>query len=99
MPHPHRTRGGRRARGAAPSGAAWSLDLDNSEVAVDLDAWDFGLGLEHRFAGNLWLGARAGVGGLRGLRLQDSKVEEPELDFSSNYFLGLTLNYRPAVKP
>lgn len=85
--------------GASPSGASWSLDLDNSEVGVNLDAWDVGLGIEHRFAGNLWLGARAGVGGLRGLRLENSKVEEPDIDISSNFFLGLTLNYRPAVRP
>ncbi|TGD74368.1 hypothetical protein E4634_08490 [Mangrovimicrobium sediminis] len=83
--------------GAAPSGASWSLDLDRDDVAVNFDAWDLGLDVEYRVAGNVWLGARTGVGGLRGLRLEGSAVEEPDVDFSANYFLNVTLNYRPAL--
>jgi hypothetical protein len=85
--------------GASPSGASWSLDVEEGEVGVNLDAWDFGLGAEYRIFGNFWLGADAGIGGLRGLRLINGDVEEPDLDFSSNGFVKLNFNYRPATRP
>lgn len=85
--------------GASPSGASWSMDLEREKVGVNLDAWDFGLGAEYRAAGNFWVGAEAGVGGLRGLHLVDSNVEEPDLEFSNNGYLRLTFKYRPALSP
>ncbi|QFU76859.1 hypothetical protein EY643_15040 [Halioglobus maricola] len=83
--------------GVSPSGASWSVDSESQNVAVNLDGWDVGLGVEYRLAGSFWLGARAGYGGLRGLRLEDSEVEEPDLDFGSSAFVGLQLNFRPAA--
>ena len=84
--------------GASPSGASWSLDVEEGKVGVNLDAWDLGLGAEYRVFGNFWLGADAGIGGLRGLRLVNSGVEEPDLDFSSNGFVKLSFNFRPATR-
>ncbi|PLW68556.1 DUF6268 family outer membrane beta-barrel protein [Pseudohalioglobus lutimaris] len=84
--------------GAAPSGASWSLDLEDANVGVNLDSWDFGLTGEYRVAGNFWLGAEAGVGGMRGLRLNDGDVEEPEVDFSSNAYLRFTVKFRPGAR-
>ncbi len=84
--------------GAAPSGASWSLELEGKNVGVNLDAWDFGLTGEYRFAGNFWLGAEAGVGGLRGLRLDDGNLEEPDVEFSSNAYLRFSVKFRPGAR-
>lgn len=84
--------------GATTSGASWNLDVESGAASVNLDAWDFGLSAEHRVWRNIWAGARAGASGLRGLRLQDSEVEEMDLDLSSNFYFGLTLNFRPAMR-
>lgn len=85
--------------GAAPSGASWSLNVDDADVGVNLDGWDFGLTAEYRAAGNFWLGAEAGVGGLRGLRFDEGSLEEPDLAFSSSAYLRMTVKFRPGKKP
>ena len=74
------------------------MDLEDANVGVNLDAWDFGLTGEYRLGGNFWLGAETGVGGLRGLRLDDGEVEEPDVDFSSNAYVRLTLKFRPGAR-
>ena len=85
--------------GAAPSGASWSVDTEESDsTAVNLDSWDFGFSAQYRIYSNIWIGARAGVGGLRGLRFEDDSIEEPDLDLDSNAFFGVELNVRPAVQ-
>ena len=84
--------------GAAPSGASWSLELEDKNVGVNLDAWDFGLTGEYRLAGNLWLGAEMGFGGLRGLRQDDGNVEEPDVEFSSNGYLRVSVKFRPGAR-
>ncbi|TDG12995.1 hypothetical protein E2F43_12845 [Seongchinamella unica] len=85
--------------GAAPSGASWSLESGGSgDTYVNLDSWDFGIAAQYRIYSNIWIGARAGIGGLRGLRLADDSVEEPDLDLDSNAFFGVELNFRPGVQ-
>jgi hypothetical protein len=86
-----------------PSGASWSVSLQEGDdsVAVNLDAWDFGLEVERRLWGGAFGGFYAslevGVGGLRGLRLQDSELETPDLDVSSSAFLSLDFKFRPGL--
>ena len=83
--------------GASPSGSSWSFKPDGGEATVNLDAWDFGLGVEHRLAANIWLSAEAGIGGFRGLRLSGSDVESPDLNVSTSPYVGMTLNFRPSL--
>jgi hypothetical protein len=87
--------------GAAPSGAVWSRQRDNNEVAISLDAWDLGLTARRRLHRTLWLSARAGVGGLRGLRLNtgNGNVEEPEFGVGASGFFSLGIDIRPAMLP
>jgi hypothetical protein len=86
--------------GASPSGASWSFDPgEGGETAVNLDSWDFGISMQIRVYANIWLGAKAGVGGLRGLRLDEDGVEEPDWDLDANGFVGLEVNYRPGLRP
>lgn len=83
--------------GASPSAASWSIDLDEADANMNLDAWDFGLSVEYRFHGNFWLSAEAGAGGFRALRFSDSEVEEVDVDFSEGAFFGINIKYRPAL--
>ena len=83
--------------GASPSGSSWSFNPDGSDASLNLDAWDFGLSAERRLSGGLWLSLEAGVGGFRGLRLSGSDVESPDLDVSTSPYLGINLNFRPAI--
>lgn len=87
--------------GASPSGAAWSLQPLKNEIAVSLDAWDFGLTAERRLFGNLWIAARSGIGGLRGVRLNTDRGALEDLDVSvgASGFFSLSLNLRPAMLP
>lgn len=83
--------------GAAPSGASWSLRPNGERVTFTLDSWDLGLSAEFRVQGNFWLMVSAGVGGLRALRVVDGRWEEPDVDLGSSPFVGVSLNYRPAL--
>lgn len=87
--------------GASPSGAAWSLQPVDNDVAVSLDAWDFGLSAERRLYKNLWLEARTGVGGLRGLRLNSDSgtLEAPDINVASSGFFAVSLKIRPGLLP
>ena len=84
--------------GASPSGAAWSLQDQQTDVAISLDAWDFGLNAERRLHRNLWLSAKVGVGGLRGLRYstREDGIEAPDIDVGASAFFALSLRIRPA---
>ena len=66
-------------------------------MGINYDAWDFDLGVERRLHGNLWLGFRAGVGGLRGVRFSGRSFDAPEVDVGASGFFALELNFRPAV--
>lgn len=83
--------------GASPSGASWNQRVDRSDVAVSIDTWDFGLSAERRLRGRLWLGARAGIGGLRGLRFDtgDNRLRGAEFELTSGAFFSLSLKLRP----
>lgn len=81
--------------GASPSAASWSIEPVSGDVALNMDAWDFGLGVERRIAGSFWLGAEAGVGGFRSLRLSGSDWEVPDVDVGSGPYLSVELKYRP----
>ncbi|WOJ98256.1 DUF6268 family outer membrane beta-barrel protein [Congregibacter brevis] len=85
--------------GASPSGAAWSLQPVNNDVAVSLDAWDFGLSAERRIYKNVWLEARTGIGGLRGFRFNsgNGQLEDPDISVGSSGFFALSLKLRPAM--
>ncbi|GHD25451.1 DUF6268 family outer membrane beta-barrel protein [Halioglobus pacificus] len=82
--------------GAAPSGASWALDTSDDTVSLDIDAWDFGLGVEYRFAGDFWVSAEVGVSGLRGLSYTDGSLEQPDLEFSSNSYVSFSVKFRPS---
>lgn len=83
--------------GASPSGASWAIATGNGDVGINYDAWDFDLGVERRLRGNFWLGFRAGVGGLRGVRFSGNSFDAPEIDVGASGFFALELNFRPAV--
>jgi hypothetical protein len=83
--------------GVSPSGASWNISSGRDDVAVNYDAWDFDLRIERHIHGSLWLGARAGVGGLRGARISGSDFEWPDIDVGSSGFFAIDLNFRPSV--
>jgi hypothetical protein len=66
-------------------------------VAVNLDAWDFGLSAERRLNGGIWLSMEVGVGGFRGLRLSATEVDAPDLNVSTSPYFGLDLKFRPLL--
>ncbi|MDP5052969.1 MAG: hypothetical protein NWP69_04190, partial [Congregibacter sp.] len=80
---------------------AWSLQPDDNTVAISLDAWDFGLSAERRIFKNVWLEGRTGIGGLRGLRLNNSngEIEDAEIDVGASGFFSLSLKVRPGMLP
>ncbi|MDR4494005.1 MAG: hypothetical protein R3B74_06225 [Nitrospirales bacterium] len=83
--------------GASPSGSSWSVNNGNGNVALNLDAWDFSLGIERRVISNFWASLDAGVGGMRGLRLSGSKIENVDFDVDSSLYVGLALKFRPSL--
>lgn len=83
--------------GVSPSGASWSVSRDQREVAINLDAWDFGLTVERRFIGNLWASLEAGWGGFRGLRVNDSELEEADFDIGSSAYVSFDVTFRPSM--
>ena len=85
--------------GASPSGAAWVRQEDKGDIAVSLSAWNFGVSAERRLGRNLWLSARTGVAGLRGLRYsnRENDIEEPDISVDAGAFFSLSLNVRPGA--
>jgi hypothetical protein len=84
--------------GASPSGASWNIASGRDDVAVNYDAWDLDLRAERRLAGGVWIGARAGIGGLRGVRLSDGDFAWPDVDVGSSGFVAVDLNFRPQLR-
>ena len=84
--------------GMSPSGASWAINPEGGDVAVNIDAWDFGLTTSRRVRGNFWVDVEVGVGAFRGLRISGSDVKDPEIDSGASWFAGMEFNYRPAVK-
>ncbi|MEM9253885.1 MAG: hypothetical protein AAGA91_00475 [Pseudomonadota bacterium] len=83
--------------GVSPSGASWSVSGSDEDVAVNLDAWDFGLSAETRLGGSWWLSGELGVGGFRGFRVTESGTDSPDIDVGASGFVSLKLNYRPQL--
>ncbi|MEM0954043.1 MAG: hypothetical protein AAGI24_07870 [Pseudomonadota bacterium] len=81
--------------GLSPSGASWNISTSDGDVGVNYDAWDLGFTVERRIAGNIFLGARAGTGGLRGVRFDGSGFDAPDFDVGSSAFFGIDLSFRP----
>jgi hypothetical protein len=83
--------------GVMPSGASWTLNPDAGEVIYDLGGWDFGIGASWRLQGNIWGQVRAGYTGLRALQIDDGNLQGPELDADATPFVGIGIEYRPAI--
>ncbi len=81
--------------GVAPSGASWTIEPGERRPRMNLSTWNFGLTVEHRLAGNFWLGFEMGVAGLRGLSIVGGEWEAPETKLDNTGFAMLTLNLRP----
>lgn len=82
----------------SPSGRANPSLYEPTDAFVNFDAWDFGLSVEHRLAGNFWLGAEAGIGGLRGLRVTGGNLHGVDTQVSSSGYIGLNINFRPSIR-
>ncbi len=83
--------------GASLSGASWTVDEGDGDVAIDLDGWDFGASLNQRVTGNLWGHIKLGVGGLRGFRWEDSDFEQADTPIDSDLFFSIGVEYRPGI--
>jgi len=82
--------------GASPSGANWTLNSGDEEVAVNFDSWNFGVTAERHLAGPVWGAIEGGVGGLRGLRLdaRDADVDTPDINVDRSGYAALSLRLR-----
>ena len=83
--------------GVSPSGASWSIEPEDGEAYVNIDSWDFGLGVERRFFRHFWAGIEAGWGGFRGLRLSDDGADSIDLDVGSSGYVNVSLTVRPSI--
>jgi hypothetical protein len=82
--------------GAAPAGATWTVQPGDDDIAVNLDTWNFGLTAERHLAGSAWVALEAGVGGLRGVRLNVDRAdfEGGDISVGSSGYLALSLRLR-----
>jgi len=82
--------------GASPAGATWTVEPDDTDIAVNLDTWNFGLSAERHLGAGAWLGLEAGVGGLRGLRLNVDRgdFEAGDVAVGRSGYLALSLRLR-----
>jgi len=80
--------------GVSPSGASWSIEPGEQRPRMSLSAWNLGLSAEHRIYENLWLGAEAGVSGLRGLSLQGNDWQDAEAKLDHTGYVEVRLNWR-----
>lgn len=83
--------------GASPSEVSWSLNSEQDEILYSLDNWKLGLSAEHRMSGNFWFSLRAGVAGLRSLRLEGGEWRKAEFDVEESAFLSIGVNFRPEL--
>ena len=82
--------------GAAYSGNSWAVNSTTGAVGLNLSGFDFGFGGSMRLKGPLWLEGTVGVGGLRGLTINDGNVSGPSIDVSSSPFINISLTFRPS---
>ena len=82
--------------GASYSGSSWAVNSSTGAVGLNLSGFDFGVGGARRLKGALWVEAKAGVGGLRGLSINDGDITGPAIDVSSSPFISISLTLRPS---
>jgi hypothetical protein len=82
--------------GASYSGSSWAVNSNTGAVGLNLSGFDFGVGGARRLSGALWMEAKAGVGGLRGLSINDGDIAGPAIDVSSSPFISISLTLRPS---
>ena len=82
--------------GASYSGSSWAVNSSTGAVGLNLSGFDFGVGGARRLNGALWIEAKAGVGGLRGLSINDGDISGPAIDVSSSPFISIRLTLRPS---
>lgn len=82
--------------GASYSGSSWAVNSSTGAVGLNLSGFDFGVGGARRLNGALWIEAKAGVGGLRGLSINDGDISGPAIDVSSSPFISISLTLRPS---
>ncbi|MFL6547917.1 MAG: hypothetical protein ACJ8OJ_04435 [Povalibacter sp.] len=89
--------------GVSPSDASWSADVDvqgdPKKPQLNFGSWNFGLRVERRVWHNFWVGAAAGLAGLRGFTFAGTEWEGPNTDMGSDGYVGLTINFRPVAPP
>ena len=82
--------------GASYSGSSWAVNSNTGAVGLNLSGFDFGVGGARRLKGALWIEGKAGVGGLRGLSINDGDISGPAIDVSSSPFISISLTLRPS---
>ena len=82
--------------GASYSGSSWAVNSSTGAVGLNLSGFDFGVGGARRLSGALWMEAKAGMGGLRGLSINDGDIAGPAIDVSSSPFISISLTLRPS---
>jgi hypothetical protein len=82
--------------GASYSGSSWAVNSNTGAVGLNLSGFDFGVGGARRLSGALWMEAKVGVGGLRGLSINDGDIAGPAIDVSSSPFISISLTLRPS---
>ena len=82
--------------GASYSGSSWAVNSSTGAVGLNLSGFDFGVGGARRLSGALWMEATAGMGGLRGLSINDGDIAGPAIDVSSSPFISISLTLRPS---
>lgn len=81
--------------GASPSSASWSITPEDGNATLNLDAFDFGVGVERKLSQLFWLSGEVGIGGLRNLRFSDPDIDEPDFDARSSWYANISLRLRP----
>ena len=82
--------------GVAYSGNSWAVNSTTGTVGLNLSGFDFGFGGAMRLKGPLWLQGTVGLGGLRGLTINDGEVSGLSIDVSSSPFVNISLTFRPS---
>jgi hypothetical protein len=72
------------------------VNSNTGAVGLNLSGFDFGVGGARRLKGALWIEAKAGLGGLRGLSINDGDISGPAIDVSSSPFISISLTLRPS---
>lgn len=83
--------------GVSPSSASWSIDPAEGAAAVNYDAWDFGLTYERRLWNRVWMHIEGGVGGFRGIRIENDQMEDSDITVSTSPYISIGVNYRPSL--